>query len=84
MTSELTAAALRALAEDREAIYIMHKAIEDVLIEWRDSRLSYLTVGNGFTIRESDGSPSDVIRLRVPDGLRIGLNALADHLDARG
>ena len=55
------------------------KAIEGVLVELRDARVSLVGRGNGLCIRERDGTPSDVIRLGAEDAMRIGLKAIADH-----
>lgn len=55
------------------------KAVEDVLVEWRDNRLSVLGRNNGLVIRESDGSDSSIIRMSIEDALRIGLTAIAAH-----
>jgi hypothetical protein len=60
---------------DARALEIARKAVEDVLIEFRDNRLSVLGRGNGFVIHEADGQESSVIRLKTVDGLRIGIKA---------
>lgn len=54
----------------------MHVAVEDVLIEYRDSGISMLGPANGFVVKYKDGSPSDAIRLGTRHGLRIALAAL--------
>jgi len=76
------AVGLRALADNEEVLYnVARKAIEDRLIEWRDSRLSMLGRNNGFVVKEYDGTPSEIIRFGPEFGVRIALLALADHLD---
>jgi hypothetical protein len=55
------------------------KAVEDVLIEWRDERLSMPHRNNGLVCKERDGTPSDVIRLPIEWALKIGLEAIADQ-----
>jgi hypothetical protein len=60
-----------------EQLEIGRKAVEDVLIEWRDERLSALGRNNGLVIRERDGRDSSIIRLTIEDALRIGLKAIA-------
>jgi hypothetical protein len=70
---------LQAVVEDVELLEVMRKAIEDELIDWRDE-MRFMVCGNGFSIREKDGSPSPIIRFRTDIGLRIALNALAKHL----
>lgn len=57
------------------------RAVEDVLIEWRDLRLSTLNAGNGLVVREKDGSPSDIIRLGTAEGLQIGIQAMLDEAE---
>jgi hypothetical protein len=57
------------------ALIAAHKAVEEVLVQFRDQRISVLNARNGFVIREFDGGPSDIIRLRTRDGLRIGIEA---------
>lgn len=50
------------IAENDSLLEIGRKAIEDALVEWRDSRMSMFTRGNGLVIREKDGSDSSIIR----------------------
>lgn len=59
---------------------IARKAVEDVLVEWRDERLSLLGRGNGMVIKESDGKDSDIIRMGAEQVIRIGIEAIARHL----
>ena len=54
------------------------KAVEDVLIEFRDSRISLPLRNNGLCVKERDGTPSNVIRLAIEDALRIGMRAIAE------
>lgn len=68
------------ISKDSELLEIGRRAIEDALIEWRDSRLSQLGRANGLVCREKDGSPSSVIRFGPEHALRIGLSAIAGHL----
>ena len=62
-----------------ELLEIGRKAIEDVLIEWRDSRLSEFTRGNGVVIREKDGKDSNIIRFGPETALKIGIKAMLKH-----
>lgn len=78
-TDKTVQAALLVLANDAAMLEVGRRAIEDELIEWRDLRLSVMR-NNGLVIRESDGSPSDVIRMGPEDALRIGLRAIAAAL----
>jgi hypothetical protein len=65
------------------ALTAAHLAVEDVLIDMRDSRMGVLGRANGFIVNEKDGTPSSIMRLGTRDGLRIGikayLNALVDQ-----
>ena len=77
-------AALRAMADDSELLWnVARKAIEDELVEWRDSRMFVLR-NNGFVISEKDGSPSQIIRFGPETGVRIALLALARHVEESG
>ena len=71
---------LAEIAENNELLEVGRKAIEDVLIDWRDNRLSEFTRGSGLVIREKDGQESSIIRLGSEDALRIGLKAIAEVL----
>ena len=73
---------LSEIAEDSELLEIGRKAIEDVLIEYRDHRISVLGCGNGFVVREKDGGDSSIIRLATWEGLRIGVKAIAEKLES--
>ena len=73
---------LREIAGSEKLLEVARKKIEDVLIEWRDNRLSQFDRGNGLVIREADGKDSSVIRLGPEDAVRIGLLVIADHLNA--
>ena len=75
--------ALREAAADPALLEIGRKRIEDELIEWRDARLSTMMRGNGFVVCESDGKPSSIVRFGPEVGLRIGMQAMAEHLAAR-
>lgn len=72
---------LKEIAEDNELLEVGRKAIEEVLLAWREGRISEPGRGNGLVIRESDGRASDVIRFGPESALRIGLRAIAEHLE---
>ena len=74
---------LHKLADNKVLLEVGRRAIEDVLVEWRDSRLSEPLRRNGLVIAERDGSRSSIIRFGPETALRIGLRAIADHLRAR-
>lgn len=75
-------AAIRSLAEDADLLEAGRRAVEDVLIDYRDSRLSMPFRGNGMVVREKDGQASSIIRLGTEDVLRIALKAIADRMEA--
>lgn len=55
---------------------IGRKAVEDALVELRDSRISMLNRGNGLVIRERTGEESSSIRMDVATALRIAWDAV--------
>lgn len=65
------------IADDDYLIEIGRKAIEDELVEWRNSRMSEIR-GNGLVIKEYDGRDSHVIRFGPETALRIALKAMAE------
>ena len=71
---------LQEIIDSKELLEIGRKAIEDVLVDWRDSRLSEFMRGNGLVIREKDGQNSHIIRFGPETALRIGLKAIAAEL----
>lgn len=71
----LTTSARAAEPTDAE-LEVGRKAIEDALIEYRDSRISEPFRGNGLVIREKDGTESSVIRFGPETALRIGIRAM--------
>ena len=73
---------LRRIAGDDSVMYeVGRRAVEDVLIDFRDSGLSILGRNNGLVVKYADGTPSDIIRLPIEDAVRIAMNAMADHLE---
>lgn len=70
---------LEEIAENNELLEIGRKAIEDELVEFRDSRIACMR-NNGFVIREKDGKPSSIIRFGPEFGLQIAMRAIAKHL----
>jgi hypothetical protein len=79
------AALLRQIADDPDLMQAVHLAVEDHLIELRDSGMmiggAMGLPANGFAVRNKDGSPSEIIRLGTRPGIQYALRALADHLD---
>ena len=78
----MVAVTLTEIADDPVLLEVGRKAIEDVLVDLRDSRIFRLR-GNGLVIYEKDGRDSSIIRLGPEDALRIGLRAIAAHLGRR-
>lgn len=75
------AALLREIADSDELMRAAHIAVEDLLIQMRDDRMSMPNRANGFVVRENDGSPSHVIRLGTRDGIAIAIRAIADRME---
>lgn len=73
--------AKRSVVIDEHALTMAHAAIEDVLCELRDSRISVMGPANGFIVRERNGELSPIMRLGTRDGLRIAIEA---YLRAQG
>lgn len=69
-------------AIDQEALEAARRAVEDVLIEHRDSGIIFMN-NNGFVCRTKDGQPSDIIRLSTKMGLSIGIQVYLKALGAR-
>lgn len=63
-----------------DMLEVGRKAIEDVLIEWRDSRLSELGRNNGLVVKEKDGKDSSIIRFGPEMALSIGIKAILKML----
>jgi hypothetical protein len=61
---------------------IARKAVEDVLIDWRDSRLSELGRRNGLAVYEKDGTESCIIRFGMEVAMRIGVKAIVAAREA--
>lgn len=75
---------LREIAENDAILEVGRKAIEDVLIDMRDSRISAMLRNNGLVIKEKDGKDSSITRLGPEQALRIGLVAIAEFLANEG
>lgn len=55
--------------------------IEDLLIEFRDMRISIAPggpAGHGLVVREPDGTLSDAIRLRTGEAIRIAVKTMLE------
>jgi hypothetical protein len=64
------------LLNNPNAMEKARKAIEDTLVDLRDSRIGIIGRGNGLVIKEKDGTASSIIRLTTLDAIRIGLEAV--------
>lgn len=58
-----------------DALTAAHVAVENELIERRDSRMFVLGPANGFVVKERDGQDSPIMRIGTRDGLAIGIKA---------
>lgn len=67
------------ILENDELLEIARQAVENVLIDFRDSRISQPLRGNGLVVRERDGKESSIIRFGPEEAIRIGLQAIVDH-----
>ena len=56
-----------------EALEQSRKIVEDELIEWRDEG-RFMLRNNGLTIRQVDGSGSEIIRFGFEMGMRLAIN----------
>ena len=74
---------LSAAADDDSLLEVARSAIEDRLIEFRESRLSQPLRGNGCVVREKNGEASDIIRFGPEIAVQIGLRAIAVELERR-
>lgn len=71
--AELAADSVAEFLLQRNTLRLMHIAIENTLIELRDSGLGVIGSANGFVVKEKDGSFSKIIRLGTQAGLRVAL-----------
>lgn len=69
------------IAKNDQLLEVGREAIEKALIRSRNCRLSTPFRGNGLIIKEKDGADSHVIRFGPETALRIGIEAIAKHLD---
>jgi hypothetical protein len=67
---------------DESLLEVGRKAVEEVLIDLRDSRISILNRGNGLVVREKDGTESSIIRMGTESALRIGLKAISQFIQS--
>jgi hypothetical protein len=68
---------LTALADDPILMEVGRRAVEDELVDFRDSGI-FILRNNGLVIKGKDGSNSHIIRLSAVDAVRIALRAIAD------
>jgi hypothetical protein len=65
---------------NRDLMEAGRQHLEDTLIELRDGGIGIMGRGNGFTVNDKDGTPSPIMRLGTPEGIRIALEAMARSL----
>jgi hypothetical protein len=68
---------------DDAALEVARKTVEDALIEMRDSHM-FMIGGNGFHVRNRDGSESSIMRMSTAMGLEVGIKAYLGALADRG
>lgn len=76
------AKALRKIASDEELMEVVRFAVENALVEFRDSRIFQIR-NNGLVIKEKDGTNSHIIRMGMEEAMAIGLKAIADHFESK-
>lgn len=74
---------LKEIADNEQLLEIGRRAIEEALVDYRDSRISELMRGNGLVIKEKNGADSSLIRFGPETALRIGLKAIHKELSKR-
>lgn len=74
------AAGLEDLAGNDELLEVGRKAVEDLLVEFRDNGIGVLGRNNGLIIRHRDGTESGTIRFGPETAIRTALLAIAKHL----
>lgn len=52
-----------------EVVQQMHLAIENLLIEFRDSGIFVIHPANGFTVKSVEGEPNSIMRIGTRSGL---------------
>lgn len=72
---------LEKIASTSELMEIGRLAIEQALVDMRDSRISCMNRRNGLVIAEKDGQPSSIIRMGSEMAMAIGLCAIAKHMN---
>jgi len=72
---------LLAIAQDEDLLEVGRQAIEAALVQFRDDRM-FTIRNNGLVIKEYDGRESTIIRFGPEVALSIGLEAIANALEA--
>jgi hypothetical protein len=75
------AAALQAVLDDPALIEAGRLEVEDTLVEFRDSAMWEGFHNNGLTIKNRDGSPSEIIRMGPAMGIGIALRGIIKKLE---
>jgi hypothetical protein len=74
---------LQEIIESDELLEVGRKAVEDCLVDFRDSGLSMLNRNNGLVIKSKKGDSSHIIRMGPEDAIRVGLKAIKEHLEEK-
>jgi hypothetical protein len=74
------ALALRKLARDPDLLSALHRKIEDMLIESRDSG-RFVGARDGLAVYGKNSEPPDVIRIGTRMTVTMILQMVADHLE---
>lgn len=69
---------LEELLEREDLLEVGRKAVEDALIDLRESRVSILNRGNGLVCREKDRTPSHIIRMGTEQALVVAIKAIIE------
>lgn len=76
------AAALRILSKDNDALFAVHKAIEDEMVDLRDRGMMLGPSRNGMVIFDKDGTESAIIRMGTRMVSAMVMTELAKHLES--
>jgi hypothetical protein len=73
LTDAVNAVADTLVSDD--VLTLLHLAVENKLVDFRDSGMWVEGPRNGFVIKTREGYDSDVMRLGTRDGLRVALQS---------
>ena len=67
---------IKDVIKNEELHEVARRAVEDALIERRNTRTGILNRNNGLVCKERDGRDSNIIRMSIEEALVIGLRAI--------